>query len=87
MCLAHHNHIKLATGIRQPEASIAMQTLRKRGWLSEHEIKNEGKGRPLRIYALRVTIDEIIEHYEAEKTQESPQTMMAIQRLKELSSA
>jgi predicted transcriptional regulator len=78
--------IEVATGLRQPEVSIAMQTLRKRGWLTEHEIKNKGKGRPLRIYALRATIDEIIEHFEADKAQESAQTTMAIQRLKELSS-
>ena len=41
----------------------------------------------MKIYALRATIDEIIEHYEAEKNQESARTIEAIQRLKELSSA
>ena len=56
------------------------------GWLSEHDVKSPGKGRPMKIYALRTTIDEIIEHYEAEKTQESGRTIVAIQRLKELSS-
>ena len=76
--------IEVATGLRQPEVSIAMRTLREMGWVAEHEIKGDGKGRPLKIYALRATIDEIIEHYEAEKAQESAQTMMAIQRLKEI---
>ena len=76
--------IEVATGLRQPEVSIAMRTLRERNWIAEHEIKGDGKGRPLKIYALRATIDEIIEHYEAEKAQESAQTMMAIQRLKEI---
>jgi hypothetical protein len=44
-------------------------------------------GRPMKIYALGLTIDEIINYYEAEKAQEPTQTMVAIQRLKELSSA
>jgi predicted transcriptional regulator len=79
--------IEIATDLRQPEVSIAMRTLRERGWLAERELKKEGKGRPMKIYALQSTIDDIINYYEAEKTQESAQTMEAIQRLKELSSA
>ena len=79
--------IEIATDLRQPEVSIAMRTLRSMGWISEHDVKSPGKGRPLKIYALRATIDEIIKHYEAEKTQESAQTIQAIQRLKELSPA
>jgi len=79
--------IETGTGLRQPEVSIAMRTLRERDWLTEHEIKGKGKGRPLKIYALRATIDEIVNYYEAEKAQESARTSEAIQRLKELSSA
>ena len=79
--------IEVATGLRQPEVSIAMQTLRERGWLKEHEIKSSGKGRPLKIYALRATIDEIINYCEAEKSRESARISEAIQKLKDLSSA
>jgi len=79
--------IEIATGMRQPEVSIAMRTLRSMGWISEHDVKSPGKGRPLKIYALRATIDEIIVHYEAEINQESAQTIEVIQRLKELSPA
>ena len=79
--------IETATGLRQPEVSIAMQTLRERNWLTEHEIKSSGKGRPLKIYALRATIDEIINYCEAEKSRESARFSEAIQKLKELSSA
>jgi len=73
--------------MRQPEVSIAMRTLRERGWVAEREIKRDGKGRPMKIYALKSTIDEIIGYYESTKNQEAAQTMGAIQRLKELSSA
>jgi predicted transcriptional regulator len=79
--------IEMATGLRQPEVSMAMRTLREMGWVAEHDIKVNGKGRPQKIYALRLTIDEIIKYYEIEKSRESARTMEAIQRLKELSSA
>ena len=79
--------IETATGLRQPEVSIAMQTLRERNWLTEHEIKSTGKGRPLKIYALRATIDAIINYCESEKSRESAKFSEAIQKLKELNSA
>ena len=79
--------IEIATGMRQPEVSIAMQTMRAMNWVTEHEVKGDGKGRPMKYYALRSTIDEIIGYYEAKKSQETAQTMEAIQRLKELSFA
>jgi predicted transcriptional regulator len=79
--------IEIATGMRQPEVSIAMQTMRAMNWVAEHEVKGDGKGRPMKYYALRSTIDEIIGYYEAKKSQETAQTMEAIQRLKELSFA
>ncbi len=78
--------IEMATGLRQPEVSIAMRTLRDKGWVREREIKGEGKGR-LKIYSLGATIDEIIGYYEEEKNRESARAMVAIQRLKQLSSA
>jgi predicted transcriptional regulator len=84
---ASSRDIEKSTGLRQPEVSIAMRKLRERDWLTEREIKHEGKGRPMKIYSLHSTIDEIIGYYEAERTHESNQTKMAIQRLKELSSA
>jgi predicted transcriptional regulator len=56
--------IERATGMRQPEVSIAMRTMREMNWVAEHDIRGEGKGRPMKIYALRSTIDEIVEYYE-----------------------
>ena len=81
--------IEKATRLSQPDVSKVMQTLRERNWLNEHYIKSSGngKGRPMKIYALRTTIDEILNYYEAEKSRESARTSEAIQRLKMLSSA
>ena len=81
--------IEIATDLKKQKVSNAIQPLRERGWLNEHYIKSKGngKGRPLKIYALRATIDEIINYYEAEKSRELARTSEAIQRLKELSPA
>jgi predicted transcriptional regulator len=79
--------IEMSTGLRQPEVSIAMRPLREMGWISEHEVKAPGKGRPMKIYTLQITMEKIIGHYETEKNQESARASEAIQKLKELSPA
>ncbi len=76
--------IEMATDLRQPEVSIAMRTLRELDWIAEREVKGEGRGRPLKIYALRPTSEDVIRHYEGMKLQESDRVMESIQRLKEL---
>jgi predicted transcriptional regulator len=77
--------IEKASGLRQPEVSIAMNKLREKGWIAERDIKREGKGRPMKMYRLTVPIDEIIGHYEEIKRSESAQMMQSIQKLKEIS--
>ncbi len=52
--------IEKATGLRQPEVSIAMQELRRRKWVDKRDIKKEGKGRPVHAYRLSVAWGEII---------------------------
>ena len=76
--------IETATGLRQPEVSIAMRTLRQNNWVTERDVKTEGKGRPMKIYKLSVHIEEIIKHYEEVKYSESAQAMGSIQRLREM---
>jgi predicted transcriptional regulator len=74
--------IEIATDLKQQKVSVAMQTLRERGWLKEHDIEGNRRGRRLKIYALQATIDEIISYYEAEKNMESARAMESIQKLK-----
>jgi predicted transcriptional regulator len=76
--------IEKATRLSQPEISKAMQILREKGWLNEHYIESKGEGRRLRIYALKATVDEIINYYEAEKCRESVRAMESIQKLKRI---
>ena len=84
---ATSRQIEMGTDLRQPEVSIAMRTLRQNNWVNERDVKAEGKGRPMKVYKLRVTIQEIIQHYEEEKNNEAAETMRSIQRLKELKSS
>jgi predicted transcriptional regulator len=81
---ASSREIEMGSDLRQPEVSIAMRTLRENNWIEEKEIKREGKGRPMKVYALHATIDDIIKHFEEEKMHESAQAMESIQRLKQL---
>jgi predicted transcriptional regulator len=84
---ASSREIEVGTNLRQPEVSIAMRTLRQNNWVEEHDIKKDGKGRPLKVYKLSVSLASIISHYEEERKQESAQAMISIQRLRELSTA
>jgi len=54
-----------------------MRTLRDNNWIEEKEIKREGKGRPMKVYSLKASIDEIIKHFEEEKMHESAQPWRA----------
>ena len=83
----YFKEIEIATDLKQQKVSVAMQTLRERDWLKEHDIESNKRGRRFRIYALKATTDEIVNYYEAEKNMESARAMEYIQRLKELSSA
>ncbi len=79
--------IEMGTGLRQPEVSIGMRFLRQNGWIEERDVKGEGKGRPMKVYTLKVTIDEIIKHFEDMKLKESAKAMESIRKLRELTSA
>jgi predicted transcriptional regulator len=81
---ANSREIEMGTNLRQPEVSIGMRTLRHNNWIEEREVKVEGKGRPMKVYKLSMPIEEIIQHYEEEKTSESAQAMESIQRLREM---
>jgi predicted transcriptional regulator len=82
---ATSREIEIGSNLRQPEVSIAMRTLRNNSWVEEREIKKDGKGRPMKVYRLTISLGEIIKHFEDEKRKESAKTMESIEKLKELS--
>ena len=81
---ATSREIEMGTGLRQPEVSIGVRVLRENNWVTEYDVKSEKKGRPMKVYSLSASLEEIIKHYEEEKGRESALTMEAIQRLKEM---
>jgi predicted transcriptional regulator len=84
---ATSRQIEMGTDLRQPEVSIGAKILRHNGWLEESELKREGKGRPMRVYKLKASIDKIIKHLEEERIKESDHIMQSIQKLKQLAAS
>ncbi len=81
---ATSREIEIGSNLRQPEVSIAMRSLRNNGWVEEREVKKDGKGRPMKVYRLIISLEEIIKHFEEEKQVESTMVMENIERLKDL---
>lgn len=59
--------VEQGADLRQPEVSIAMQELRKRGWVKKRDLKKKGKGRPVHIYKPTTHLSEILNAFEREK--------------------
>ena len=59
--------IERDTGLRQPEVSIAIQFLRKKGWVKKRDIKKQGKGRPVHAYRLAHPLSKIIGEIETDR--------------------
>ncbi len=73
-----------AARLRQPEVSIAMRQLKERGWISERDEKKPGKGRPNKIYSLKVNFGEIIAQLEKQQRTSIDELYAKIEKLKEL---
>lgn len=52
--------IERNTGLRQPEVSNITKMLERNGYLESRTEKVSGKGRPRKVYKLKVKIDDII---------------------------
>ncbi len=78
--------LERGTGLRQPEVSIAMKGLNERGWINEREEKKLGKGRPNKVYLLKVGFDEIVDKVEKHQKKAVDEAQTGIKRLKELGS-
>ncbi|MHC1757285.1 MAG: transcriptional regulator [Methanosarcina sp.] len=78
--------IEMVSGLRQPEVSIAMRYLRENDWINmREEKKNQGKGRPVKLYKLTVQMETIINTIEENVIAESKTILQNIERLKNLS--
>lgn len=92
MTLAYMKNTNSATSIelersarlRQPEVSIVMRELKQRDWINEREEKKLGKGRPYKIYSLKIGFNDIIDQLEKQQKKEITMAQAKIERLKEL---
>ncbi|OFV68685.1 ArsR family transcriptional regulator [Methanosarcinales archaeon] len=76
--------IEYAADLRQPEVSITMREMHQHNWVLEREIKQGGKGRPIKEYRLAVDIGSIVDEIEALKKREFEEDMDCIRKLKDL---
>ena len=77
--------IERASGLRQPEVSVAMRPLRERGWVEERNAKKtNGKGRPTKYYKLTVPLSTIVKTFEKEILKKNNEMMNSISQLREL---
>ncbi len=76
--------LERAAGLRQPEVSLAMKQLMERAWIAEKEEKKPGKGRPFKIYSLRIGFGEIVAQLEKENKKAIEEAKGKFERLKEL---
>lgn len=74
--------IEKSAGLRQPEVSIAMRQLKERGWIDEHEEKKTGKGRPYKVYSLKVGFNDIIAQLEEQQEETIYASQKKIEQLK-----
>jgi predicted transcriptional regulator len=92
LTLAYMQNVNSATTIdlersarlRQPEVSIAIKQLKERDWLNEREEKKPGKGRPNKIYSLKVGFNDIIAQLDNQQRKAVEEIQAKIERLKEL---
>jgi predicted transcriptional regulator len=76
--------LEMGAGLRQPEVSIAAKQLEERNWINEREEKKTGKGRPFKIYSLKVGFKDIIANLETERKKVDAEAKEKIDRLKKL---
>ncbi len=92
MTLAYMQNTNSATSLeleqsarlRQPEVSIVMKQLKEHDWIEEIEEKKPGKGRPNKIYSLKVEFKDIIVELENQQKKAVDEIQGKIERLRRL---
>lgn len=70
--------------LRQPEVSLVIKELNEGDWINERKEKKPGKGRPYKIYSLKVGFNAIIDQLENKHRKSVDKVQAKIERLKEL---
>jgi predicted transcriptional regulator len=75
--------IEQGTDLRQPEVSLAMAYMMDKSWIRSRECKGERKGRPMKMYTLTKTMNEILDYIENEKKIEAGNQLGRMHKLQE----
>lgn len=76
--------IEQSCGLRQPQVSQATTSLRERGWVSAYREKTPGKGRPVNVYELDVSLPDIVEEVTARRREELNRELARIDRARSI---
>ena len=76
--------IEHGANLRQPEVCVAMQKLRRKGWVKKRDLNKKGKGRPVHIYTPTKNLSEILKAFEQEKLKEVETIKNDISELKNI---
>jgi len=76
--------VEQGADLRQPEVSVAMQELRRRGWAKKRDIKKKGKGRPVHLYKLTADLPTILKSFEKDKMKEVDNIKQDLEQLHHL---
>ncbi len=74
--------LERGTGLRQPEVSIVMRELKERGWVNERDEKKAGRGRPHKIYSLKISFGGIISELEKQERKAAEEALLRFERLR-----
>jgi len=75
--------IEHGTGLSQPEVSIAIRGMMKKGWILIRESRIERTGRPVKFYKLAKPVTEVVESIGNEKVDEANHRLRLIRKLQE----
>ena len=74
--------IETESNLRQPEVSVVLRTMKDKGWVEEAPGEKDGRGRPTKVYYLKISLRDIMREIEVAKDTEYSRTMKTIERVK-----
>jgi predicted transcriptional regulator len=80
---ASSREIERGIDLRQPEVSNAMKYMKGQGWIKSREIPSEKKGRPVKLYSLRIPVREIMSDLEKAKKEEVKNQLARIRKMRD----
>ena len=76
--------IETESNLRQPEVSVVLRTMKDKGWVEEAPGEKDGRGRPTKVYYLKISLRDIMREIEVAKETEYSRTIKNMERVKRL---